>query len=339
MAMERRNEEAGPSSDLVGLSSDLVGAWRDPVRVLSIDGGGIRGVIPAMVLAELEARSGLATSELFDLVAGTSIGGIIALCLATPGTSGGPAWRAADVIGMFERASHEIFVPAGHSVLHGVLHHRYDSEYIEATLIRYLGSSKVSDAVCDVLLTAYDLNAREPYFIHSMAARADLVHDMPMWMAGRATSAAPTYFEPARLVDANSRLMLDGAVCANNPAMCAFAEVVKYRRTFDMQLLSLGTGTSTRPVAHHEVKDWGLAQWARPILHVLMDGNSDIVHRQLREMLPAEAYWRLQVELTRASETLDDASPANLADLMAEGEKLIEAADRELDSICAALVH
>ena len=313
------------------------GAWRAPVRVLAIDGGGIRGVIPTMVLAELESRTGIATSALFDLIAGTSIGGIITLGLATPAPDGTPAWTAREVIGMFERASHEIFVPAGHSVLHGVLHHRYASEYIEATLIRYLGNSKVSDALCDVLLTAYDLDAREPYFINSMEIKAGLEHDVPMWVAGRATSAAPTYFEPAQILAPGSRVMLDGAVCANNPAMCAFAEVVKYKRSFEMMVVSLGTGSSTRPIAHHEVKDWGLAQWARPILHVVMDGASHVVDRQLREMLPAHAYWRLQVDLTRASEAMDDASSENLGDLMAEAERLIKSSDRELDGICAAL--
>ena len=311
--------------------------WSAPVRVLSIDGGGIRGVIPTMVLAELEARTGAATSGLFDLIAGTSVGGIIALCLAAPDENGEPAWSAREVIGMFERASNEMFVPAGHSVLHGVLHHRYASESIEDTLIRFLGSRRISDALCDVLLTAYDLSSREPYFINSLAAKLDSEHDLPMWMAGRATSAAPTYFEPARLQAQKERVMLDGGVFANNPAMCAFAEVVKHRRTFDMQMLSLGTGTSTRAMAHHEVKDWGLAQWARPILHVLMDGASHVVHRQLREMLPADAYWRLQVDLARASESLDDTTPQNLADLMAEGERLIQSADRELDAICGAL--
>ncbi|MDA8262749.1 MAG: patatin-like phospholipase family protein [Actinomycetota bacterium] len=312
-------------------------AWRNPVRVLSIDGGGIRGVIPAMVLAELEARTGKATSSLFDLIAGTSIGGIIALGLVAPGPDGAPVWSARELIAMFERASNEIFVPTGHSVLHGVLHHRYASEYIEATLIRYLGSNKISDALCDVLLTAYDLSAREPYFITSMAAKSDREHDLPMWMAGRATSAAPTYFEPARFHPASEKLLLDGGVYANNPAMCAFAEVVKYRRNFDMQMVSLGTGSSKRAMAHQEVSDWGLAQWARPILHVLMDGASHVVHRQLREMLPADAYWRLQVDLAHASESIDDATPQNLADLMAAGERLVKSTDRELDEICATL--
>ena len=311
--------------------------WRDPVRVLSIDGGGIRGVIPTMVLAELETRTGTATSALFDLIAGTSIGGIIALCMAVPGEHGEPAWSARELIGVFERAASEIFVPAGHSVLHGVLHQRYGSENIEGTLVRYLGSRRISEALCDVLVTAYDVSAREPYFINSIAAQLDAGHDMPMWMAGRSTSAAPTYFEPAQLPAPKQRVMLDGGVCANNPAMCAFAEVVKYRHSFDMKIVSLGTGSSTRAMAHHEVKDWGLAQWARPILHVLMDGASDVVHRQLREMLPEDAYWRLQVRLAHASESIDDATHKNLADLMAEGERLIKSADRELDAICETL--
>ena len=228
-------------------------------------------------------------------------------------------------------------MPAGHSILHGILHYRYASEFIEATLTRYLGESLLSHAVCDVLLTTYDLNDRELIFLNSMDAKADAKHDLPMWVAGRATSAAPTYFEPARMLAQDPRLLLDGAVCANNPAMCAFAEVIKYRKSFDMLLVSLGTGSSSETISHHQVRDWGLAQWARPILHVIMDGASDAVHRQLREILPGEAYHRFQVDLLHASESMDDASPENIERLFLDARRLIKASDRELDTICTLL--
>ena len=318
-------------------SHSVASAWHDPVRVLSIDGGGIRGIIPTVLLAELEARSGSPISSMFDLIAGTSIGGIIALCLAAPGDLGTPAWSATRLLEIFEKAAHEIFVPAGHSVLHGILHYRYASEFIEATLTRYLGESMLSDAVCDVLLTTYDLNERELIFLNSMEAKADVKHDLPMWIAGRATSAAPTYFEPARMLAQDPRLLLDGAVCANNPAMCAFAEVIKYRKSFDMLLVSMGTGSSSEAISHHQVRDWGLAQWARPILHVIMDGASDAVHRQLREILPSDAYYRFQIELEHASESMDDASPLNIERLLLDASRLMKASDRELDALCELL--
>ncbi len=313
--------------------------WHEPVRVLSIDGGGIRGVIPTLILAEVEARTSNPISSMFDLIAGTSIGGILALCLASSDASGKAAWGAAGIFKIFEQAAHEIFVPTGRSAVNGIFHNRYGHEHIESTLERYLGNRMLSEAICDVLLTSYDLSAREMVFLNSIEARQDPANDLPMRVAGRATSAAPTYFQPALTREVNPRLLLDGAVCANNPAMCAFAEVVKHKRSTEMLMVSLGTGSPGKAMGHKSVQNWGLAQWARPMFHLLLDGASDAVHRQLREMLPRDSYFRFQVELVRGSESLDNASRANIKNLVLDAQRLIRSATKELDLLCELLTR
>jgi predicted acylesterase/phospholipase RssA len=148
-----------------------------------------------------------------------------------------------------------------------------------------------------------------------------------MVVAAHATSAAPTYFEPVAVGD---ETLVDGGVFAINPAMCAYAEVAG-RLDF---LLSLGTGSHTRPLPYKKVKDWGQLEWARPILDVVFDGGQDAVDFQLRSLID-DSYVRLQTELVEASDDLDDASEENLAALRREAERLIASAD--IDAVCARL--
>jgi hypothetical protein len=102
-------------------------------------------------------------------------------------------------------------------------------------------------------------------------------------------------------------------------------------------LLSLGTGQRTHKREFDEIKDWGVAKWARPILDVVFDGVSDTVDFQLQQVLGAERYWRLQVELTLASDDLDDASEENLARLRGHAEDLIRDRSADLDAALARL--
>ena len=112
-----------------------------------------------------------------------------------------------------------------------------------------------------------------PYFFKSRKAREE-GEDFPLSVVARATSAAPTYFEPYQLGD---QALVDGGVFAANPAMCAFAEVLRFRPAAEIVLLSLGTGQRTRKRSFEDVEDWGLLEWARPIIDVVFDGVSDAV--------------------------------------------------------------
>src|SRR3954452_14332493 len=94
-----------------GVGAGCAAVGPGTVRILAIDGGGIRGLIPAVVLADLERRTGRRVAELFDLIAGTSTGGILACALTRPAPDGGqgPAFAAADLIGLYESEGPEIF--------------------------------------------------------------------------------------------------------------------------------------------------------------------------------------------------------------------------------------
>jgi patatin-like phospholipase/acyl hydrolase len=290
------------------------------VKILAIDGGGIRGLIPALVLAEVERRCGRRVAELVDLIAGTSTGGILACALAKPDPL--PAERIAE---LYVEEGPRIF---SRSLLkritsvEGYLDERYESDGLMAALERYLGDARLADATVPVLLTAYDIERRAAVLLR----RSD---DARMVDAAHASSAAPTYFEPVRVGRA---ALIDGGVYAVNPAMLAYAEA---GGEADL-LLSLGTGEQTRRLRYEDVRGWGQLEWARPLVDVVFDGAADAVDLELSR-LAGERYLRLQTRLDEASDALDDASEANLAALRRVAERLIAARGADLDRLCERL--
>jgi predicted acylesterase/phospholipase RssA len=193
----------------------------------------------------------------------------------------------------------------------------------------------------DVLITAYDLERRSAFFFRSTRARNDPAQDFTLAAAARATSAAPTYFEPALVKDLAGRrsyALVDGGVFAVNPAMCAYAELARGGRAADIAVLaSLGTGSHTRPIEYDDAKSWGRLQWAVPILDVVFDGVADTIEFETAQLLPPPRSLRFQTELAEASDNLDDASAANLAALRREAERLIRERGADIDVLCAAV--
>jgi patatin-like phospholipase/acyl hydrolase len=320
------------------------------IKILSIDGGGIRGIIPAMVLAELEERSGRPIAELFDLIAGTSTGGILALGLVKPGPSGRPEHSARKLASLYEKEGHRIFSTSLWRRLRtagSVVEEKYSAEGLEGVLREYFGETRLRDALTEVIVTSYDTERRMPFFFKSRHARVREEYDFPMRLVARATSAAPTYFEPLKL-DAVSGddyySLIDGGVYANNPAMCGYVEArATHPEAEDFLVVSLGTGEMTRPLRYDEVRGWGLASWAQPILQVVFDGVSSTVDYQLRQLLPpkdgARRYFRFQTRLDPSCDDMDDASAENVRTLRLLGEKLVRDQQDDFGELCRVLIQ
>jgi patatin-like phospholipase/acyl hydrolase len=313
------------------------------VKVLSIDGGGIRGLIPALVLAEIERRTGRRIAEMVDLVAGTSTGGILACGLTRPGPGGAPLYSAEELAAIYVEEGPRIFhrglLKRIFSV-EGLIDERYDDDGLNAALERYLGEQRLSGVLTDLFVTAYDIKDRFAFFFRSARARNDPTYDFPLVQVARATGAAPSYFEPAEVTDvagARTYPLVDGGVYAVNPSMCAYADVVAAGRAGDLQLLlALGTGEQTRSYPFERARWWGQLEWARPILDIVFDGVADTIEFESAALL-ADRYVRLQTVLDVASDDFDDASEENLAALRTEAEQLIAASGEKLDRACAIL--
>jgi len=321
------------------------------IRILSLDGGGIRGIIPAMLLAELERRSGRATCDLFDLIAGTSTGGLIALALTCPGSDGRPRYAARELVGIYEREGPVIFARSLWRRIVTLCHllgPQYSARGTEQVLARYLGDTRLKDALRDVLVPSYDIERHAPFFFKSRAARARPHYDFALRDIARATTAAPTYFPPARLTAPGESgkyyALIDGGVAAANPALCAFAEAKRFDPEADVLLVSIGTGELTEPVPYARAQHWGLIGWARPVLRIVLDGPNEAVDYQLKQLLPdarhgPRRYYRFQAPLTEPEDAIDNTSPENIQALKGLGDTLIHDNAALLDRLARQLLQ
>lgn len=312
------------------------------INVLSIDGGGIRGLIPALVLRHIEEETGRPTVELFDLIAGTSTGGILALGLTLPengtdGDSATPRYSAEDLADLYREHGADIFDQPRWREIASVVDlfdEKYDPAGLEGVLKEYFGNRPMGDSLTDVMVSAYDIQARKPYFFKSWQGPD---HTVPMRRAGRATSAAPTYFEPAKVAVADRQYVLvDGGVFLNNPAVSAYAEAERRNPDEIIRLVSIGTGSATEPIDYHDSQEWGKLGWAVETIDMVFDGVSDAADYQLRHML-GDRFQRFQVPLEEANDAMDDASRENLEALAADADRLMTTQADALTALCNRL--
>lgn len=349
----------------------------DRFRILSVDGGGIRGLIPALVVADLERRIRERAGEraricdYVNLFAGTSTGGLIALALTAPDPtdSDRPRVSAAELAAFYVQDGPRIF---RRSLLHelgtawGYAGPKYSLGPLAASVRRRLGEVMLADALREVVVTSYDMTNREPYFFKRWRARAPVAagepRNHPIVDAALATAAAPTYFPAHEL---GGRALVDGGVFANNPSVAAIVEALKRSAagarvgTDDLLVVSIGTGVHEEGFDERTVSGWGKIGWILPhgaeppILGAVLDGASDAADHWAHMLLnhdPGTAppasdevgrgprYFRLQVRLKRAI-ALDDASEATLTDaLPTAAASLIAEREAELDEITDRLL-
>ena len=299
-------------------------------RVLSLDGGGIRGIIPALVVAHLERQMGAPASELFDLIVGTSTGGILALGLSLQDKQGGSLLAAKRMVALYERHGAQIFERSLWRKLRtagGLFEEAYSHEALENVLHKYFASKRMGDCGTPVMVTSYDIERRKTVFLKSWHPDHS---ELLCAEASRATSAAPTYFEPVNLQWAElSATLIDGGVFINSPAVSAYAEACKWFPDEPIAMLSLGTGELTRPIPYDAARTWGSALWIMSLLDCMFDGASKAADHQMRLFL-GDHYLRVQTPLHFASDDMDDASRANIRNLKQTAEELIE---REEDAL------
>jgi hypothetical protein len=288
-------------------------------RILTIDGGGIRGVIAATWLQLLEKEleeHGLTLSGSFDLICGTSTGSIVAAAVATGMDMG-------TVVSLFKKSGPDIFSnPKG--ILVNLFKSRYNGNALNNVLQEVLGNSQLEDAKTNLCIPSYDVVTRKTFLLRSYDK---YTKDLEIWNACRASCSAPIYF-PAHTIVLNDveRVLIDGGVSANNPASLAIAESISINRKKSLKLMSdeivlisLGTGSSTRNLAPKGNGLRGIMDWALPILDVLFDGSSSVSDHIVSQILDQSRYARIQFDLNggQGSDDLDDASANNINTLRA----------------------
>lgn len=314
-------------------------------RILSLDGGGIRGLVTGLWLQGVEAALAEAGKpglrHRFDLYAGTSSGALIACGLAI----GLPPER---IVALYREQGHRIFPGfmqrlwsrAKRLLRQGPSAPKYDGRGLDAVLREVFGHTTLGQLDPPVMITTYDTLSRRPVIFKSFKPEH---RDLPVWQVCRASSSAPTYFPAVGMaVEGKACSLIDGGVVANNPTALAIAEAMRrdqdVDRCSDLVVLSAGSGARNRSISLQQAREWGAMEWAVPIINVLFDGNTDSVDYIARHLV-GDSYFRLQTDLTIGSDDTDDASDANLAALesLATGYLRREATRQALDRLAGLL--
>ncbi|WP_160005303.1 patatin-like phospholipase family protein [Rhizobium sp. 18055] len=342
--------------------------------ILSIDGGGIRGIIPATILVDLAKRlDGLPLHKAFDMIAGTSTGGIIAAGLTCPHPDD-PSHAACtpeNLVSLYADEGGDIFrkpqIPNPFN-LFALNDPRYQPDALEEKLRERLGTATLDKGLSKVVITAYNIAHRAALFMSNTDKENS---NFRFWEAARATSAAPTYFPPALIERVGEKKpeerfvpLIDGGVFANDPTLAAYVEARKQAAWKDDSLvfLSLGTGQQNRPIAYQEAKGWGILGWMQPshdtpLISILMQGQSSTASYQANALLnpvgtkinyatvvtDANAaslnYFRLDRQLTvNENDALDDASPGNIAALKAIAALIVKDNAKALDEVAKRIL-
>ena len=274
-------------------------------RILSLDGGGIKGLFPATVLAELERRflDGAPVTKYFDLVTGTSTGGIIALGL-------GAGHNALDLAELYSRRGGDIFPVQGRlrgswQAARNLLHYNYERTVLEGILLDALGAKLLGDSIVRLCIPAFEGKHSE-VFVFKTPHHTDYKLDRlePMVKVALATSAAPTYFRP---LEHNGYTLVDGGVWANNPIMLAVVEAMV---CFDLQrdqidVLSIGCGEDPYVVSEDQMNLGGKIPW-KDVIFAAMRLQSLSATNQARLLLGPTAIRRIDPPPTSKPIALDD---------------------------------
>ncbi|RYF50764.1 MAG: patatin [Cytophagaceae bacterium] len=301
------------------------------IRVLAIAGGGIRGIIPAYVLREIEAKTGKKISELVDMVCGTSTGGILTSALTKPSPL-----TANQTLNLYLNRGREIFNRSWWQKVRNLgktVGPKYDGKGLTRVLSETFGDQILENATVPTFLTAYAIEKREPIFFKSWVPSGAnrLLRDVCL-----ATSAGPTYFPPANV---NGDWYWDGGVINNNPSLSGVIEAcMKYQvHTRDCLVLSLGTGVNEGPIDHKKALGWGDLGVVGPLLDVCMDGVSELTHYQMCDLMPDQNYLALQTALLDENASMDSTEPQNLGVLIAKAQELVDSNSGRLADFCDRL--
>ncbi len=293
-------------------------------KILSIDGGGLRGIVPLTILKKVEELTGKPIWESFDLIAGTSTGGLITCALTMPINSNdrsmGAKYSLDEIMNVYLTKGQIIFPPRHTelgeliSAIDATLHPKYDGTGIEEVFSDFLGESRMNDSLTNIMVCAYDLANNIPLFFKSMSSKTNPEQNIKVYDICRATSAGPTFLPAYEMVYPNgnelpNRLCIDGGVYINNPSMGALAEFsknhsfygfgsddedIKYEEVF---VLSIGTGTYSGPITSEQAMNKGELFWATRISDMMMRGANKATDYEMNEMMIEGNYLRLSINI------------------------------------------
>ncbi|KAH0971396.1 hypothetical protein GBA52_023552 [Prunus armeniaca] len=329
---------------------------RSRVTVLSIDGGGIRGIIPSILLAFLESKlqeldgPNARIADYFDIIAGTSTGGLVTTMLTAPNKDNRPLYEAKDIITFYLDHSPKIFpqnsannlLTSITSVVRAVIGPKYDGKYLRKVINGLLSDLTLKQTLTTVIIPTFDIKYLQPVIFSTTDAKESALKNAKLSDICISTSAAPTYL-PAHyfeVKDSEGKTrtfdLVDGGVAANNPTMLALSHI--YRETLKynsepidatrLLVLSLGTGAAKFEEKYNATtaSKWGLINWvfdngSTPLVDIFGDASSDMVDIHVSTLFQSvhakDNYLRIQDDSLSGEEaTVDIATDKNLKRLL-----------------------
>ncbi|WMV14942.1 hypothetical protein MTR67_008327 [Solanum verrucosum] len=338
------------------------------LTILSIDGGGIRGIIPGTLLAFLESKlqeldgPNARIADYFDVVAGTSTGGLIATMLTAPNKDNRPLYAAKNITNFYMDHGPKIFPESSRSSFLKRLTNifggpKYDGKYLKTLVRSILGNLTVTQALTQLVIPSFDIKRLQAVVFTTSDAKAHVSKDALLSDVCLGTSAAPTYFPVHYFETKDSQGktrtfdLVDGGVAANNPTLVAITQTSKEimlgklrnanLKPMDckkMLVLSLGTGIAKdeKKYSAAAASTWGVLGWlynngASPLLDVFGDASADIVDVHLSTIFQSleseKNYLRIQDDsLSGEAASMDVATRKNMEALVQIGNDRLKKA-------------
>lgn len=293
-------------------------------KILSIDGGGIRGIIPARILMRLEEDLGAPLNNYIDLVAGTSTGGIIAASIA----AGKPM---NEVVDLYLEEGVYIFQKKWYR---GLINSKYPDHQIDLPLEEHFANMKLVDLKIDFLTTAFNITDGKPRFFSKRGEGPMFVRDVL-----RATTAAPTYFNPAVI---GEKEYADGGLFATSPTMCAYAEAKSLYKKSASEMFVLSIGTCSKVQGYENASKWHKFKWITPLIDSLMSSDAGVTHYQLMQIyksinLPGN-YFRINGNLPDyIDSSMDNNKRENIQAMLEFADELYDQQEKKIKKILHAL--
>lgn len=326
-------------------------------RILSIDGGGVRGIVPAVILAYLEKKlqqlSGNSDARIvdyFDLFAGTSTGGLIVAGLLLPDKNGRPKYCAEDIVKLYLKNSKIIFQSSlfqGIKSVSGLLDVKYDEEGAQFVYNQYFENRELRELLKPCLIPAYDLTRGKNYFFRQHKAVVSDRHNFYLKDVMRSATAAISYFPPASVTSVNGqekRCFIDGGIFAVNPSLSAYAEfryLNKHLYSKNTMMFSLGGGRQNTYLECDQIKHWGAMEWRDTGSNLVTTSLSDASNYQLEAVYNSNPnYLRINPFIDKTHSTsLDNSEDEYLKYLYQLGRQAIVYNQVALNNFAAQLVE
>lgn len=339
-------------------SVSVIKNQRGKICILSIDGGGMRGILSGTALAYLEqalkSKSGnpnAGIADYFDVAAGSGVGGIFTAMLFGTKDQRRPIFKAEDTWRLLAEQGKRFYRSSSSSgkggLIKKILKSGSSSGSMEKAMKEMFVDDKghsltLRDTLKPLLIPCYDLSSTAPLLFSRADALETESFDFPLWEVCRATSAQPGLFEPVfmKSLDGQTRcLAVDGGLAMNNPTAAAITHVLHNKQEFpfvrgveDLLVLSLGTGQLLEvSYDHDQVKNWRLKDWARPMARISGDGSADSVDQAVALAFGqsrSSNYLRIQAHgssLGRCGANVDtDSSPNNVKMLIGIAEEMLK---------------